>query len=223
MTGRPLLTLSTHRLLVAWLPFASRPRRVSSTSQPPNWHLGFFFPSLLRSVIFSFFFFPLPLSVPLNLFFSSSGECVEWAFFTRMFAPSRSPPSFLLTLPQSPPSRSLGDHTQRFLFPVGVMSLLAEQSALICQRSSRRFMKIQRVPTKAVRVPSSTAPPPPPPPPPIHSRLGHPPLTACSRYHSPFCFIGCTKGFKIMKSKETEMWSQKKGLKEYEKFACLQH
>ena len=59
-----------------------------------------------------------------------------------------------LSLSPSPPSLSLGDHTQRFLFPVGVMSLLRKQSALICQRSSRRFIKIQHVPTKDVCVPA---------------------------------------------------------------------
>lgn len=62
-------------------------------------------------------------------------------------------------LSPSPPSSSLGDHTQRFLFPVGVMSLLTKQSALICQRSSRRFMKIQQAPTKDVRVPPHSLPP----------------------------------------------------------------
>lgn len=107
-------------------------------------------------VFFVVFFFSL-----LNLFFSRSSKCVERAFFRRLVALSFSL-SFLLTFfslsrslcpslslsPSPPSSLSLGDHTQRFLFPVGVMSLLHKQSALICQRSSRRFIKIQQAPTK---------------------------------------------------------------------------
>lgn len=50
-------------------------RRVSSTSQLPNWHLGFG-PCWDQW----FFFFSL------NLFFSSSSKCVERAFFTTLFA-----------------------------------------------------------------------------------------------------------------------------------------
>lgn len=68
--------------------------------------------------------------------------------------PSLFSPSLLLcpSLPPSPPF-SPGDHTQHFLFPVGVMSLLCKQSALICQHSSKRFIKIQQAPTKDFCVP----------------------------------------------------------------------
>lgn len=98
-----------------------------------------------------------------NLFFSSSSKCVEHALFTRLFALSlfffillalSFPLSFSVRLSHpSPLCLSLGDHTQHFLFPVGVMSLLHKQSALICQHSSWRFIKIQHAPEKDVCVP----------------------------------------------------------------------
>lgn len=62
------------------------------------------------------------------------------------------PPHRLIPSPD-PPSFSPGDHAQRFLFPVDVVSLLSKQSALICQRSRRRFIKIQQAPTKDARAP----------------------------------------------------------------------
>lgn len=104
----------------------------------------------------------------LNLFFSSSSKFVDPAFYIRLLSVFLSlffflslcvslslsvflSVSFFFSLTHS---LSLCDHTQRFLFPVGVMSLLHKQSALICQRSSRRFIKIQQASTKDVYVPA---------------------------------------------------------------------
>lgn len=99
---------------------------------------------------------------PLYLLFSSFRENVGYAFFTRMFSLSlfchpHFLPISLYVLSPFLPSLSLGGHTQRFLFPVDVMSLRNKQSTLICQRSSRRFIKIQQTPTKDVHVSELTS------------------------------------------------------------------
>lgn len=86
-----------------------------------------------------------PLNVPTVHF--AQGFLLSLFLF---ISPSLSLPLLLYT--SLTVSFSVGDHTQRFLFPVGVMSLLRKQSALICQRSSRRFIKIQQASTKDVCV-----------------------------------------------------------------------
>lgn len=113
---------------------------------------------LVLAEISGFFFSPSTCSsqAPLNVssvHFSQHCLLSLSIFSSHPLFPSL---SFFLcpSLSPSPPSLSPGDHTQRFLFPVGVMSLLHKQSALICQRSSRRFIKIQQAPTKDVCVPA---------------------------------------------------------------------